>query len=213
MNVVYLIQAEETTRYKIGTTENIDARINQLKTGCPYELKLIKTIDGSAWIEHGIHEHFKHCRRKGEWFEFENIESVITYMDEVKSLEESEEDKWFEHKQYLIKRIGGDKEHEAIYKHNMKLIGSGRSNSYLQRNWRSDDHVERGISDLLELAIYNIKLGCYEESIDNIMEYFAHMHGRSSNTYRVSRGYLPGINDYFYDEQMKFKKLQTKKES
>ena len=201
MSVVYLIQAEGTNRYKIGTTQNIDARIDQLKTGCPYELKLIKTIDGSAWIEHEIHEHFKYCRKKGEWFEFENIESVANYMDEVESLEESDEDKWFEHKQYLIKKIGGDKEHEGIYKHNMRLVKSGKT-----RNWRHDNHVERGISDLLELAIYNIKLGFYEESINNIMEYFVHIHGRSSNTYRVQRGYLPGINDYFYDEQIIFKK-------
>ena len=202
MSVVYLIQAEGTNRYKIGTTQNIDARIDQLKTGCPYELKLIKTIDGSAWIEHEIHEHFKYCRKKGEWFEFKNIESVTTYMDEVESLERSDEDEWLEHKQWLIKTMGGDREHEEIYKHNMKLVELGKT-----RNWINDSHVERGITDLLELAIINIKLECYEESVNNIMEYFAHLYGRSSSTYRVKCAYLPSVNDYFYDEQIIFKKL------
>ena len=64
MNKVYLIHAEDTNRYKIGTTQNIDNRINTLKTGCPYELSIIKEVDGSLEKEKWLHKTFKKYRSK-----------------------------------------------------------------------------------------------------------------------------------------------------
>ena len=92
MNVVYLIQAEDSSPsiYKIGTTKNIDSRIEALKTGCPYELKLIKTINGDAHTEKRLHKKYKSFRKKGEWFEFKDIKPVVDYMENINANIENE---------------------------------------------------------------------------------------------------------------------------
>ena len=84
--MVYLIHAEETMRYKIGTSENINARIKAMDTGCPTNLNLIHYVDGNKAIEKRLHHKFNKYRKKGEWFQFdENTKiRVIEYMNNNK---------------------------------------------------------------------------------------------------------------------------------
>jgi hypothetical protein len=84
---VYLVRADGTNMYKVGTSKDVDSRINGIKTGCPYELTLIKTIDGGIGTENHLHENFKDFRKKGEWFEFKNIEPVIVYMTMIDNID------------------------------------------------------------------------------------------------------------------------------
>jgi hypothetical protein len=46
----------------------VQARISQLQTGCPYELKLLWIYTGTDYTEAQIHEEFDHERIRGEWF-------------------------------------------------------------------------------------------------------------------------------------------------
>ncbi len=69
--MIYLINAKNTNMYKIGyTSMDAENRITNLKTGCPYELSIIKEVDGSEDTEKLLHKTFKKYRKNGEWFEF-----------------------------------------------------------------------------------------------------------------------------------------------
>lgn len=66
-NVVYFLQAGPFI--KIGFTSGTpEARIDQLKTGCPYELRLLATIPGAQSLEREIHQRFRAARANLEWF-------------------------------------------------------------------------------------------------------------------------------------------------
>ena len=164
--MIYLINAEGTDLYKIGfTNQNPNNRMKVLQTGCPYKLKLIDVFNGGLAIEKEIHNTYKKVRKQGEWFEFKNIEAVVSFIKEKTSdknyLNNHHLIEW---KQYLINSISG------------KDINYGK---------------ERGITNLLELAIINIKLKEYQESIKNICEYLAVMNGRYSNNDHIKNVYIP----------------------
>ena len=38
---LYIIQCDKTGAFKVGISTNVERRIKNLKTGCPYEIKLI----------------------------------------------------------------------------------------------------------------------------------------------------------------------------
>ena len=68
---------------KIGKSENVDARINQLQTGNPRYLMLLGCVDGD--IERQVHDILQQRgvrRFAGEWFEdCERARSVLTELD------------------------------------------------------------------------------------------------------------------------------------
>ena len=67
--MIYFIQAGKNGPIKIGHTENdIEQRIAQLQTGCPYELRLIWLKKGDQQDEAEWHSWFQHERIRGEWF-------------------------------------------------------------------------------------------------------------------------------------------------
>jgi len=70
--VVYFIQQENTEGLiKIGfTSKSVEKRLKSLKTATPYNLKVLKTIDGGEDKEKQMHERFKKHRvnPKSEWF-------------------------------------------------------------------------------------------------------------------------------------------------
>jgi predicted GIY-YIG superfamily endonuclease len=73
---VYFVKSKAHPQMlKIGKAKDVAARIAQLQTGCPYELKLVgslrcKSEMHAAGIEQLAHRVFKHARRRGEWFEY-----------------------------------------------------------------------------------------------------------------------------------------------
>ena len=84
--MIYLINAEGTDLYKIGfTNQNSNNRMKVLQTGCPYKLKLIDVFNGGLAIEKEIHNTYKKVRKQGEWFEFKNIEAVVSFIKEKTS--------------------------------------------------------------------------------------------------------------------------------
>lgn len=66
-NVVYFLKAGPFI--KIGFTGRmVQSRIDQLKTGCPYEIRLLATIDGDISTERTLHGRFAKHRANLEWF-------------------------------------------------------------------------------------------------------------------------------------------------
>lgn len=164
--MIYLINGKCSAMYKIGYTENsIESRMKALQTGCPYKLKLIKNIQGGFAIEKMLHEKYKTNRKQGEWFEFKNINPVVKYMDDISNNKVINNNSYLlDWKEHIIETLSGE-----------------------NKSFRS----ERGISNLLELAIVNIKLELYNESIRNIVEYMAHLNGRYDNNDHVKNAYIP----------------------
>lgn len=75
--MIYLINQESTTLYKIGKTKNIKQRIKQLQVGCPLTILLVFQFDVNSLIESKlektIHRRFAYCKTQGEWFDFRDI--------------------------------------------------------------------------------------------------------------------------------------------
>jgi hypothetical protein len=67
--VIYFIQCGKSGPIKIGQTNNdVQERLNQLQTGCPYELKLLWVYTGDDYTESEIHSELSQERTRGEWF-------------------------------------------------------------------------------------------------------------------------------------------------
>ena len=77
--MVYFIKAEETPYIKIGFTENLYARISDLQIGCPYKLKVVRTIEGSYREEKLLHTLFAAYHKLNEWFEI--TEDMVMDLD------------------------------------------------------------------------------------------------------------------------------------
>ena len=66
--MIYFIKSE-SGHIKIGYADvNTKLRKNNLQTGCPFKLTLLKTVGGDKEQERAIHEMFKKNKFRGEWF-------------------------------------------------------------------------------------------------------------------------------------------------
>ena len=68
---VYIVHAEQTSRYKVGWTVNpMKDRLRTLQTGCPMKLKLIYQWDDALHGDEALlHEVMRPFNVRGEWFE------------------------------------------------------------------------------------------------------------------------------------------------
>lgn len=62
--------------YKIGLSQNIDKRIEQLSVTPPFDVELIHTIetDDMYNLESFLHDRFSEKRKNGEWFELDKAD-------------------------------------------------------------------------------------------------------------------------------------------
>ena len=75
---IYLINASNTDMYKIGYTgSSIRKRINGIRTGRPYEIRLISYFSGCKCDESLLHNFLKDFRKTGEWFEMPKYIAVL----------------------------------------------------------------------------------------------------------------------------------------
>lgn len=73
---VYVIGSVDHRHVKIGRSDNVPARRDQLQTGSPFRLDVLLTIRGPGSLEKALHERFKAERGNGEWFDFGNRDAV-----------------------------------------------------------------------------------------------------------------------------------------
>ena len=71
--------------YKIGLTNDISKRLKGLQTASPIQMKAIftKEFDDVETTERTIHEYYKELRKEGEWFELEDLEECIEYINSL----------------------------------------------------------------------------------------------------------------------------------
>lgn len=67
--MIYLIENQQNSAYKIGFSENPEKRLKALQTSNPTKLKLVATLEGDQQLEKEFHKKFKDFRLLGEWFE------------------------------------------------------------------------------------------------------------------------------------------------
>lgn len=68
-SLVYFIQAGEDGPIKIGTTGDLESRLNTLQAGSPARLHVLATVrDQGSTFERRLHLRLKAYRLRGEWF-------------------------------------------------------------------------------------------------------------------------------------------------
>ena len=73
---VYVMNAEGTNQFKIGRTTNINRRLQQLNPPqAPFNINLVALayVGDCFWLETALHNYYSFHRKKGEWFEFNDI--------------------------------------------------------------------------------------------------------------------------------------------
>ena len=83
---VYLVHCVGTDFYKIGISKiSYEARLSTMQSGCPYELRLLKTAHSTRYkeVEKILHSKFRKFRVRGEWFVFsqEQMEEIQSYVE------------------------------------------------------------------------------------------------------------------------------------
>ena len=59
---LYIIQAHTTGAFKVGRTNNVKRRIDELQTGCPYRIKLLLLLEFKGHLEKRLHQRLAHHR-------------------------------------------------------------------------------------------------------------------------------------------------------
>lgn len=69
LDTIYFISAIGSGRIKIGWTNHLYRRVEELITDCPYPVELIHHMSGTCKDERSIHRHLAHLRLHNEWFQ------------------------------------------------------------------------------------------------------------------------------------------------
>ena len=88
---VYLLKIvnDDKTLYKIGFTRgNVNKRIKELQTGCPYEIQVVDSYcsEYGMIIERSLHNKYSHNKTYGEWFEL-GLKEELEFKDLCKKYE------------------------------------------------------------------------------------------------------------------------------
>jgi hypothetical protein len=68
-SIVYILQCEETSRFKIGITQNFEQRFKDIQSMCATKLRCVfKFPAASQNVETCLHKMFEPYRLHGEWF-------------------------------------------------------------------------------------------------------------------------------------------------
>ncbi len=83
---VYFARAGQDGLVKIGYAIDVAARIRHLQCGLPFDLVVVREVEGSRRKETAFHRHFRHLRVRGEWFRWDD--ELLTADVEVREPEE-----------------------------------------------------------------------------------------------------------------------------
>ncbi|MCC2250067.1 GIY-YIG nuclease family protein [Virgibacillus sp. AGTR] len=83
---IYLVKDNASNLVKIGITTNHVNRLKSLNTMVPLGVTTIAVIPSKRYesLEKEVHERYKHKRRNGEWFDF-NDDDVKSCLDFIKN--------------------------------------------------------------------------------------------------------------------------------
>lgn len=88
MCFIYLIKAEESSRYKIGISKNPQNRLRQLQTGNSEKLDIIHIFESAIAkkVESALHNTYGSLRKSGEWFEL-SLKEEVEFINKCKDIE------------------------------------------------------------------------------------------------------------------------------
>jgi hypothetical protein len=73
---VYLIASSDSSLVKIGTAQDVAARLRTLQNSSPTPLQVLWQTEGGRRLEAGLHEQFAEYRQHGEWFNLQGLDAV-----------------------------------------------------------------------------------------------------------------------------------------
>lgn len=82
-SVVYFLRAGPFVKIGLASFGDVQARIEDLQTGCPYEITLLAVTIGDRSAELKLHRRFESLRSRatGEWFAFDgDLEMYIAHL-------------------------------------------------------------------------------------------------------------------------------------
>jgi hypothetical protein len=89
MSYIYLIK-EENGRIKIGYSNDVESRLNSLKSSSPYDMEILYSarIPTAREVEATLHRLFGNKRKRGEWFDLDDrdvaeIRSLLKDLDKL----------------------------------------------------------------------------------------------------------------------------------
>lgn len=94
MSVVYFIASEDRRFVKIGSCgRDPRARLSEIQTCCPLRLELLVNVEGGTELERRIHDTFRRCKVRGEWFEMRGklrdfVNHLIEHRDVARAVAE-----------------------------------------------------------------------------------------------------------------------------
>jgi hypothetical protein len=75
---VYFITCRQANAVKIGNSLDPHARLSEMQTGCPHELRLEGMVAGEYAVENDLHARFADAHIRREWFALtREIEALI----------------------------------------------------------------------------------------------------------------------------------------
>jgi len=87
--MIYFIQQGIAGPIKIGKTEFVPTRMNDLQCANPETLRLVGLQDSDDYIERMLHDKFSKDRIRGEWFNPSPV--IVNYINELNTLEDTTE--------------------------------------------------------------------------------------------------------------------------
>ncbi|HHF3209279.1 TPA: GIY-YIG nuclease family protein [Vibrio diabolicus] len=95
---LYVLRCSGTSFFKIGISNDIDKRMRELQTGCPFKLKLVCSTEPEfedmyareiLFLEKFFHKNYAEFHVHGEWFElsYEHIADIVFFLEDVHQLD------------------------------------------------------------------------------------------------------------------------------
>lgn len=77
---VYVLSAVGSGRVKVGFTTDLSKRIEDMSTGCPFDLEVMAFIGGGRLLEQTLHEALSLHHARREWFhDNDDVRNIVVY--------------------------------------------------------------------------------------------------------------------------------------
>lgn len=78
-SLLYFIALDGPEKFvKIGIASDINTRLSNAQSNCPYPLRILKVVAGAWHLEKSLHNRFADLHVQGEWFRLEGeLEQMI----------------------------------------------------------------------------------------------------------------------------------------
>lgn len=144
--MIYVVEAVGHGFYKFGVAVNPVSRLSELQVGCPFELRLIASVDWPHHYEATIHDFLKQRHIRGEWFR-DGVQTMLA----IQAITASDLDAFLRY--YEVERERRGDKYKAAYPWNSSLSRLEQRQAW----WRGRDSKQlsraRSGADAAELAL------------------------------------------------------------